>query len=136
MELSGGQFTKGDEPMNRKISLLLAAAVCMLSCCACGGRTADDHRTDRSDATTVRTERVTTARTETTDRNGVREDAGEMMSDAVQDVSEMVSDAVSNGREIATDIASDASEAVADRKGDGDYRTDDNGKVAETTTRR
>ena len=135
-ELPAWQFAKGDEPMNRKYSLLLAAAVCMLTCCACGGRTADDRRTDRSDATTVRTERVTTTRTETTDRNGIREDAGEMMSDAAQDASEMVSDAVRNGREIVTDIASDASEAAADRKGDGDYRTNENGRVAETTTAR
>ena len=114
--------------MKHRAFLALSAAACAVLLTACGGRTSEEERA-HSEVTTVRTERAET-RTETTDC-GSRTVRGvdDLIDDAAEDVSEAVSDAAENGKDILTGIASDASDAAADRRGDGDYRTDDDGRV-------
>lgn len=108
--------------MKQGISLALAAAASAMVLTGCGGRMDKDE--ERVPDVTV----VTTEHTETTRSKTVQE-AEDMASDAVEDVSEAVSDAAEHGRSIATGLATDASEMIADRKGDGDYRTDEDGAV-------
>lgn len=114
--------------MKYKIPILTVLCLAALLT-GCGGRTNRARDNRHSDVTVIHT---TPAPTE---RRNAGDDARDLVSDAAEDVSEAVSDAARHGRDIVTDVARDASEAIADRKGDGDYRTDDNGNVAETTVR-
>ncbi len=116
--------------MNRKRYLMLMAAVCALTCTACGSRREQDRTEDtRSQVTTIHTGTQN-------DRSHVGEEVSEMASDAVDGVSEAVSDAAGHGRELMTDAARDVSEEVSERRGDGDYDADDDGRVEpETKTR-
>ena len=125
------QLVKGDEPMKRKLFLTAAALLCVLNLTACGGRR-NEPGARLPETTAAPTVRETT-RTEARTQSRVGEDVSEMASDAVRGAGELASDAVSRGKELMTDAASDVSDAVADRRGDGDYKADDNGKVQEST---
>ena len=121
--------------MKHRIFLALAAMLGVTALTGCGGRMED---TRVPEATVIPTERATTREettvrgTETSHRGGktVRE-AKDMADDAAEDVSEAVSDVVQHGKNLATGVATDVSDAVADRRNDGDYRTDDDGRVQE-----
>ena len=113
--------------MKRKLFLTAAALLCVLNLTACGGRRNEPgaRLPETTAAPTVRETTRTEARTQSR--------VGEDVSDAVRGAGELASDAVSRGKELMTDAASDVSDAVADRRGDGDYKADDNGKVQEST---
>ena len=130
------QLMKGDEPMKRNL-YLLCAAMCLLSCAACGRNR--EMRARVPETTVSATARRTTRRTET--RTAVRgttrvgKDMRDMANDAAEGMSEIASDAAAKGKALVTDAAADLSEAAAVRKGDGDYNAEDDGKVTEKVRR-
>ena len=115
---------------------LLCAAVCLVSCTACGRGEEPGARYPETTVTATRTA-VRTAERHTTRRATTRvgEDARNMAEDAARGASELASDAAAKGRELMTDIAADASDAVAERAGDGAYHADEDGSVTETAVR-
>lgn len=117
---------------SRKMILPVLAAALLLT--GCGG-----HRRDMSDDSAVsrRDSVVSDGRELASDAvQGGKELASdavqggkELASDAVQGGKELASDAVQGGKDVVSEAAEDVSDAMHKGDGDGDYRTDDNGRV-------
>lgn len=132
--------------MKHSIRMILPVLAAALLLTGCGGHRRDV--SDESSGVTSRNDVVSRAEERATDdaRNG-REMASdavqngkelasdavqggkELASDAVQGGKELASDAVQNGKELVSDAAEDVNDAMNKGDGDGDYRTNDNGRV-------
>ena len=105
----------------RMILPVLAVALLLTGC--------GSHRRDKSeDRTGVTSRNDVVSRAEEMASDAVR-NGKEMASDAVQDGKEIASDAVQNGKELVSEAAEDVSDAMHKGDGDGDYRTDSDGRV-------